>query len=124
MVSFEEILQEVGPFGRCQKRVFLLLCLVSLPMAWIYVGIVFQGFTPEHWCRQPTVQEQRLACGWSLEESVSRTVPWVNVSGELQASSCLQYELKQDLNQSCELSQDLRVGPLVQCKVSHTTKKL
>ncbi|CAL1586586.1 unnamed protein product [Knipowitschia caucasica] len=116
MTTFDDILEEAGKFGRSQKRIFALFCLVSMPWAGVYVGIVFQGFTPEHWCRQPAAQEQRLACGWSLEESVSRTVPKVNVSGELQASSCLQYELKEDLNQSCELSQDLSQSPTSGCK--------
>uniref|UniRef100_A0A3B4B5T5 Solute carrier family 22 member 3 n=1 Tax=Periophthalmus magnuspinnatus TaxID=409849 RepID=A0A3B4B5T5_9GOBI len=119
MVRFDDILVEVGPFGRAQKRIFFLLCLVSLSMAWIYVGIVFQGFTPPHWCRQPAVQEQRQACGWTLQDSVKMSVPLVNVSGELQPSSCLQYDV--ELNQSalsCEQSQDLdlRGASLTHCK--------
>uniref|UniRef100_A0A673BYQ7 Solute carrier family 22 member 3 n=1 Tax=Sphaeramia orbicularis TaxID=375764 RepID=A0A673BYQ7_9TELE len=55
MTTFDNILEEAGPFGRCQKRIFALLCLVSLPFAGVYVGIVFQGFTPDHWCRVPAV---------------------------------------------------------------------
>uniref|UniRef100_A0A8C6WWG9 Solute carrier family 22 member 2 n=1 Tax=Neogobius melanostomus TaxID=47308 RepID=A0A8C6WWG9_9GOBI len=108
MVSFDDILVEVGPFGRCQKRIFLLMCLVSLPMAWVYVGIVFQGYTPEHWCRQPVVQEHREACGWTLQDG-------------LQPSSCLQYDV--DWNSTalnCDLSQEpkLRGASITQCKVS------
>ncbi|XP_072299582.1 solute carrier family 22 member 3-like [Eucyclogobius newberryi] len=120
MLSFDDVLVEVGPFGRSQKRFFLLLCLVSLPMAWVYVGIVFQGFTPEHWCRQPAVQQQREACGWTLRDSIRRSVPMLNVSGELQPSSCLQYDV--ELNRSalsCERGQellDLSGASLARCK--------
>ncbi|KAJ0026799.1 hypothetical protein NQD34_017799 [Periophthalmus magnuspinnatus] len=119
MTTFDDILEEVGKFGPCQKRIFGLLCLVSMPWAGIYVGIVFQGFTPPHWCRQPEVQEQRQACGWTLQDSVKMSVPLVNVSGELQPSSCLQYDV--ELNQSalsCEQSQDLDLShsPTSSCR--------
>ncbi|KAK7907743.1 hypothetical protein WMY93_016355 [Mugilogobius chulae] len=119
MTTFDDILEEAGKFGRCQKRIFALLCMVSMPWAGIYVGIVFQGYTPEHWCRQPTVQQQREACGWTLQDTIRKTVPLVNVSGELQPSSCLQYDV--ELNQSalsCELSQEFNFSqsPTSSCK--------
>ncbi|KAM3603205.1 uncharacterized protein V6R79_018304 [Siganus canaliculatus] len=69
MATFDDLLEEAGNFGRCQKRIFALVCLVSLPFSGVYVGIVFQGFTPEHWCRDPVVAGKRQECGWSLEES-------------------------------------------------------
>ncbi|KAM4522743.1 solute carrier family 22 member 2-like [Odontesthes bonariensis] len=92
MTTFDDILEEVGEFGRCQKRVFALLCMVFMPWAGVYVGIVFQGFTPDHWCRDSTVVERRQACGWSLEKSHKLTVPTVNSSGGLQRSGCERYE--------------------------------
>ncbi|XP_024117860.2 solute carrier family 22 member 2, partial [Oryzias melastigma] len=93
MTTFDDLLEEAGAFGRCQKRIFALLCLVSLPFAGVYVGIVFQGFTPEHWCRDATLAERRQACGWSLADSRRLVAPLVNVSGELQRSSCERYEV-------------------------------
>uniref|UniRef100_A0A3P9JMD9 Solute carrier family 22 member 3 n=1 Tax=Oryzias latipes TaxID=8090 RepID=A0A3P9JMD9_ORYLA len=93
MTTFDDLLEEAGAFGRCQKRIFALLCLVSLPFAGVYVGIVFQGFTPDHWCRDPALAERRLACGWSLADSRRLAAPLVNVSGELQRSSCERYEV-------------------------------
>ncbi|KAI9547313.1 hypothetical protein NQZ68_018536 [Dissostichus eleginoides] len=68
MATFDDLLEEAGTFGRCQKRVFAMLCLLSLPLSGVYVGIVFQGFTPDHWRRDPAVVERRQACGWSLTE--------------------------------------------------------
>uniref|UniRef100_A0AAQ5ZMU3 Solute carrier family 22 member 3 n=1 Tax=Amphiprion ocellaris TaxID=80972 RepID=A0AAQ5ZMU3_AMPOC len=93
MTSFDDILEEAGKFGRCQKRIFALLCMVSMPWAGVYVGIVFQGFTPDHWCRDSAVVERRQACGWSLAESRRLTVPLVNSSGVLQPSTCEQFQV-------------------------------
>ncbi|XP_034018713.1 solute carrier family 22 member 2-like [Thalassophryne amazonica] len=93
MTTFDDILEEAGKFGRCQKRIFALLCLVSMPFAGVYVGIVFQGFTPDHWCRDPEVVKQREECGWSVAEWRSLTVPQVNVSRELLHRSCERYEV-------------------------------
>nr|XP_046229345.1 solute carrier family 22 member 2-like isoform X2 [Scatophagus argus] len=93
MTTFDDLLEEAGTFGRCQKRIFALLCLLSVPFSGVYVGIVFQGFTPDHWCRDSVVVERRQACGWTLENSRRLTVPLVNNSGVLQQSSCKQYEV-------------------------------
>ncbi|KAJ4921655.1 hypothetical protein JOQ06_027736 [Pogonophryne albipinna] len=84
MTTFDDILEEAGTFGRCQKRIFALFCLVSMPWAGVYVGIVFQGFTPDHWCRDPAVVERRQTCGWSLTEARRLTVP----QGNRSESSC------------------------------------
>lgn len=93
MTTFDQVLEEAGPFGRCQKRVLALLFLVSLPFSGVYVGIVFQGFTPDHWCRVPAMAEWTRACGWAPGTGRRWTAPPVNVSGETKASSCRQYNL-------------------------------
>ncbi|XP_054474007.1 solute carrier family 22 member 2-like [Anoplopoma fimbria] len=118
MTTFDDLLEEAGTFGRCQMRIFALLCLVSLPMAGVYVGIVFQGFTPDHWCRDPAVVERRQACGWSLAESRRLTVPLVNISGLLQQSSCEQYEVDWNTTAlTCDTQElELRGVPVTACK--------
>ncbi|KAK1875251.1 Solute carrier family 22 member 2 [Dissostichus eleginoides] len=88
MATFDDLLEEAGTFGRCQKRVFAMLCLLSLPLSGVYVGIVFQGFTPDHWCRDPAVVERRQACGWSLTEGRRLTEGLGNRS-----KSCERYEV-------------------------------
>ena len=118
MTTFDDILEEAGKFGRCQKRIFALLCMVSMPWAGVYVGIVFQGFTPDHWCRDPEVVERRRECGWSLADSRRLTVPLVNSSGVPQQSTCEQYEV--DWNRtglSCDSQElDLSRTPTAGCK--------
>ncbi|XP_063079304.1 solute carrier family 22 member 2 isoform X2 [Engraulis encrasicolus] len=93
MTTFDDILEEAGKFGRSQKRIFALLCMVSMPWAGVYVGIVFQGFTPEHWCRDPAVSQQRDTCGWSQHDT-RNYAPQVNSStGVLERSQCLRYDV-------------------------------
>ncbi|KAK2889905.1 solute carrier family 22 member 2-like [Channa argus] len=118
MPTFDDLLQEVGPFGRCQKRIFALLCLLSLPFAGVYVGIVFQGFTPDHWCRDLAAAQWRRTCGQSLTDGHKLAVPVVNSSGVLQHSSCEQYEV--DWNSTdlgCDPEElDLSGYPVTTCK--------
>nr|XP_046229346.1 solute carrier family 22 member 2-like [Scatophagus argus] len=118
MTTFDDILEEAGKFGRCQKRIFALLCMVSMPWAGVYVGIVFQGFTPDHWCRDSAVVERRQACVWTLENSRRLTVPLVNNSGVLQQSSCKQYEVDWNTTTLTCDTQDLNLSgiPTTHCK--------
>ncbi|XP_061602745.1 solute carrier family 22 member 2-like [Cololabis saira] len=118
MTTFDDILEEAGKFGRSQKRIFALLCMVSMPWAGVYVGIVFQGFTPDHWCRDSAVVDRRQACGWSQADSRRLTLPVINSSGVLQQSSCEQYEVNwNDTELTCDTQQlDLSHTPTTGCK--------
>ncbi|XP_028296242.1 solute carrier family 22 member 2 [Gouania willdenowi] len=118
MTSFDAVLEEAGEFGRCQKRIFALLCMVSMPWAGVYVGIVFQGFTPDHWCRDPELVQRREACGWSGADTRRLTLPRVNVSGEPIMSSCTQYEMDWNATDTtCDLTQlDLQGAPTHSCR--------
>lgn len=93
MTTFDDILEEIGQFGRCQIRIVALFCLVSMPFPCAYVGIVFQGFTPEHWCRDPGVSEISEHCGWSLQDARRVTVPVVNTSVGVGYSQCERYNI-------------------------------
>lgn len=118
MATFDDILEDIGKFGRSQKRMFALLCLVSMPWAGVYVGIVFQGFTPGHWCRDSAVTERRQTCGWSAERTRSLTVPLVNASGTPQPSSCAQFDVDWNATgMTCDTeSLDLSGAPTRSCQ--------
>lgn len=120
MTTFDDLLEEAGSFGRYQRRIFALLCLMPAIYAGAYVGIVFQGFTPDHWCRDPAVVARRESCGWSPEDSRRLTVPFDNSSGVLQQDSCAQYEV--DWNSTaltCDTQGlDLSGTPISACKVT------
>ncbi|XP_059368242.1 solute carrier family 22 member 2-like isoform X1 [Carassius carassius] len=93
MTTFEDILEEAGKFGRCQMRIVSIFCLVSIPFSFVYVGIVFQGFTPEHWCRDPAVSEIRERCSWSLQDARRATVPLMNSSKGVTYSQCQKLDM-------------------------------
>uniref|UniRef100_A0A8C2IUB0 Solute carrier family 22 member 3 n=1 Tax=Cyprinus carpio TaxID=7962 RepID=A0A8C2IUB0_CYPCA len=93
MTTFEDILEEAGAFGRSQMRIVSIFCLVSIPFSFVYVGIVFQGFTPEHWCRDPGVSGIRERCGWSLQDARRATVPLMNSSAGVTYSQCQRLDM-------------------------------
>uniref|UniRef100_A0A8C2IUE2 Solute carrier family 22 member 3 n=1 Tax=Cyprinus carpio TaxID=7962 RepID=A0A8C2IUE2_CYPCA len=88
-----DILEEAGAFGRSQMRIVSIFCLVSIPFSFVYVGIVFQGFTPEHWCRDPGVSGIRERCGWSLQDARRATVPLMNSSAGVTYSQCQRLDM-------------------------------
>ncbi|XP_074541098.1 solute carrier family 22 member 2-like [Halichoeres trimaculatus] len=118
MATFDDLLEDAGTFGRSQKRIFAVLCIVSLPFSGVYLGIVFQGYTPEHWCRDAAVVERRQECDWSLAHSRRLTVPFVNSSGDLQLSSCEQYEVDWNTTALTCSTQELNLShlPVTSCK--------
>lgn len=119
MTTFEDILEEAGPFGRCQMRIFSIFCLVSVPFSFVYVGIVFQGFTPEHWCHDPGVSEIRERCGWSLQDARRATVPLINGSAGVTYSQCERIDM--DWN-ATDLTCDNPESDFVQAQLSTLPK--
>lgn len=52
-MGYDEILEKTGEFGRYQRRVYFLLCLVGFPAAFHNLGYVFWAAKPDHWCDVP-----------------------------------------------------------------------
>ncbi|XP_060067794.1 organic cation transporter protein-like [Ylistrum balloti] len=53
MVSFDELIPELGGFGRYQKRLLLLLSLPTASSAMFMIMMVFALYTPNHRCKHP-----------------------------------------------------------------------
>lgn len=121
MTTFDDILEEIGPFARCQKRIFLLLSVSSLSIAGFLTSIVFLGYTPDHWCRDSAVAAKRQECDWSLEHTRRLTVPYSNTSGPLE-NMCTQYDLDWNTTAlSCNTETlNLTGVPVTACKVRGT----
>ncbi|TTT30466.1 Solute carrier family 22 member 2 [Bagarius yarrelli] len=103
MTTFDDILEEAGKFGLFQKRIFSLLSLVSVPFAGVYVGIVFLGFSPEHWCRHPAVKQVQMQCDWKVEKVLNFTVPFQNTSAGPLRSRCERFDVEWNVSDfSCD----------------------
>ena len=50
-MRYEDVLKEIGEFGRYQKLQFFLLCVVSVTSSFHSMNMVFVGPTPKHHCR-------------------------------------------------------------------------
>ena len=49
-MGIEITMAAIGDFGKYQRRVFVLLCLVCLPFSVFETGPIFWAFTPEYQC--------------------------------------------------------------------------
>lgn len=87
MSNFDELLQHAGDFGLYQKRISLLGSLPILPLAFVLIGVVFLGYTPDHWCKSADVQEK---CGFSEEQVRDLTVPRTGPRGAF--SKCVKFD--------------------------------
>ncbi|GCC26661.1 hypothetical protein chiPu_0005079 [Chiloscyllium punctatum] len=92
MLTFDDVLEEVGGFGLYQKITFFFVCLTSAAFAYLYVGFVFLAVTPDHWCRSPGATELRDKCNWSLEQEKNYTLP-VGQAGSSSYSQCEKYDI-------------------------------
>ncbi|XP_062858492.1 solute carrier family 22 member 2 [Trichomycterus rosablanca] len=111
MTTFDDVLEEAGEFGHFQKRIFGILCLVSLPFCGIYVGMVFLGFTPDHWCSDPRAKQLQARCEHDPREAPWLGVPFVNTSGGLVRSQCERYDVNWNLTDlSCNVSEAQRAA--------------
>lgn len=52
-VDFDDVLQQLGEFGLCQKLMFLSMLLFAFGEAFVYFAQIFITVIPDHWCRVP-----------------------------------------------------------------------
>ncbi|XP_032882275.1 solute carrier family 22 member 3-like [Amblyraja radiata] len=108
MITFDDVLKDIGEFGRCQKWIVLLLSLCGVTFSFITAVFGFLGVIPSHWCRgSPAVVGLREKCGWSLEEERNYTVPPAR-SGSPAYSRCESYDIDWNLTYlSCDYPEAL-----------------
>ena len=49
-ITFDDILEQVGAFGKSQLRVFLLTSLFDVPLNWLVLFFLFGGANPGWYC--------------------------------------------------------------------------
>ncbi|GFU29791.1 carcinine transporter [Trichonephila clavipes] len=82
-LEFEHLLEDVGDFGKYQKRLIIFFLIPSAALLpWFTMNILFLVFTPDHWCNVPEVAASNL----SIE--IQR-----NIIAPLDKSSCYRYDL-------------------------------
>ena len=87
---FDELLEQVGSFGRYQRFLFCVVALAGFPAAFNNMGIVFLAATPNHWCDVSMIGEQLNLTGDALK---NLTIPLEKRKGKMQHSQCQMYDL-------------------------------
>lgn len=54
-VDFDDVLLQLGEFGRYQKILFLSMLLFAFSEAFVYFAQIFITVIPDHWCRVPEI---------------------------------------------------------------------
>ncbi|KAM7379969.1 hypothetical protein PAMP_003300 [Pampus punctatissimus] len=86
MQDYEESVSFLGTRGPFQRRVFMLLCLTSIPSGYNLLSVIFLLSSPPHQCHIPT--HSNLSQDW-----IQASIPVQHVAGRLEKSSCSRYEL-------------------------------
>ncbi|KAK5890236.1 hypothetical protein CesoFtcFv8_013776 [Champsocephalus esox] len=86
MQDYEESVSFLGTWGPFQKRVFLLLCLTSIPGGYNILSVIFLLAKPSHHCHIPA--QSNLSQDW-----IQASIPLQVAGGRLERSSCSRYEL-------------------------------
>ncbi|XP_038674856.1 solute carrier family 22 member 3-like [Scyliorhinus canicula] len=93
MLTYDDVLKDIGDFGKYQRWIILLLSFSGVTFSFLITVSVFQGDIPNHWCRGPPgTVELREKCGWSLEQERNYTVP-LEKPGSSSHSRCEHYNI-------------------------------
>ncbi|KAM9341353.1 solute carrier family 22 member 3 [Symphorus nematophorus] len=91
MANVDNLIEHIGDFGPFQKKIVTLGTLPLMLFAFVLVGVVFLGHTPDHWCWSPGSERLQEECGWTDLEVREVTVPRSEQSGSF--SRCERFEV-------------------------------
>ncbi|KAM4723406.1 solute carrier family 22 member 3 isoform 2-T2 [Anableps anableps] len=75
MANVDELMKHTGDFGPFQKKIVIIGSLPLILFAFVFVGVVFLGHTPDHWCWTPGSEQLLQECGWTEVKVQEVTVP-------------------------------------------------
>ncbi|XP_046691189.1 solute carrier family 22 member 13 isoform X2 [Silurus meridionalis] len=55
-MNFDQVLADIGGFGRYQKILYMLICLPQIVTAFHMMASIFTGYTPPHHCRSSAAE--------------------------------------------------------------------
>ena len=88
-MKYDDLLVELGEFGRYQKFLYFLVCLVALTSAFHSMNMVFVGPVPDHHCKLP--HDDGLPAQWQNltdTELKNVSIPWTLVDGRQVLDQC------------------------------------
>uniref|UniRef100_A0A3B5AHX4 Organic cation transporter 2 n=1 Tax=Stegastes partitus TaxID=144197 RepID=A0A3B5AHX4_9TELE len=117
MANMDKLIQHIGDFGPFQKRIVALGSLPLIFFAFVLVGVVFIGHTPDHWCWSPGAERLREECGWTDVEVQKVTVPRSGQSGSFSRCERFAVDWSKSQNKCHELDwwQTSNATQLVPC---------
>ncbi|XP_037602423.1 organic cation transporter 2 [Sebastes umbrosus] len=89
MANVDNLIEHIGDSGPFQKKIVTLGSFPLVLFAFVLVGVVFLGHTPDHWCRSPGSELLREECGWTEVEVREVTTPHSEQSGSY--SRCMRF---------------------------------
>nr|KAI8758142.1 organic cation transporter protein-like [Biomphalaria glabrata] len=78
-MKFDDVISAVGDFGAYQRRIYFLICLVSVPVAFQTLVSVFTLSIPEHRCAIPELDNDTYASqGPWHADLINQSIPWLS----------------------------------------------
>ncbi|KAK3734884.1 hypothetical protein RRG08_038910 [Elysia crispata] len=85
---FEDVISEVGEFGPYQKRIYCLVCFLSIPTSMHILGTVFIQATPSHRCALTWLPNDTYKSQGSWHDAmVKDSIPWEEENGRFDTCS-------------------------------------
>ncbi|XP_015241088.1 PREDICTED: solute carrier family 22 member 3-like [Cyprinodon variegatus] len=81
MANVDRLMELIGDFGPFQKKIVILCSFPVILFAFVFVGVVFLGHTPDHWCWTPGSEQLLEECGWTEVKVREVTVPHCEKTG-------------------------------------------
>ncbi|GLD47760.1 solute carrier family 22 member 3-like protein [Lates japonicus] len=103
MANVDKLIEHIGDFGPFQKKIVTLGSLPVILFAFVLVGVVFLGHTPDHWCWSPESERLQEECGWTEDEVRAVTVPSSEQSGSFSRCQRLDVDWSKSQNKCNEL---------------------
>ncbi|XP_035825611.1 solute carrier family 22 member 1-like [Aplysia californica] len=76
-MRFDDVISELGEFGRYQKRLYFLVCIVAIPDAMNILGPIFTLLVPNHRCAIPGLDNDTYQSQGSWHDDlVNCSIPW------------------------------------------------
>ena len=88
MRDFDEMLEEIGGFGRFQIGVYLMNIFLVILCVCHVLANVFLAAVPDHWCKVAELESLNV----SLAARLAATVPWEDREGLPRHSRCWMYD--------------------------------